>query len=256
MPNLELSWNLSPDHSPLAEKDVHIWAANLDQPVQRISQLEKLLSSDEMNRARQFKFEKDRNRFIAGRGLLRTVLGSYLNAEPAQLDFTYSPRGKPALKIPSGHGTLHFNVAHSKDLILIALARACAVGVDVEWIHPISDIEDIATRFFTNREAGELTALPHDERMTAFFSLWTRKEAYLKATGDGISEMLKDVEISFLPEKPAQVLAISGNAQAAERWTLLNLAPASGFAAALAAEAKDLCFSCRQWPPGALTEIM
>jgi 4'-phosphopantetheinyl transferase len=247
MPNLELSWNRSQQHSPLAENDVHIWAANLDQPVQRISQLEKILSSDEVNRARQFKFEKDRNRFIAGRGLLRTVLGSYLNAEPAQLDFTYSPRGKPALKASSGHGTLHFNVAHSKDLILIALTRDCAVGVDVEWIHPISDIEDITTRFFTNREAAELMALPQDERMTAFFSLWTRKEAYLKATGDGISEMLKDVEISFLPEKPPRILAISGNAQAAERWTLLDLTPASGFAAALAVEAKDLQFSYWQF---------
>jgi 4'-phosphopantetheinyl transferase len=248
IPNLELRWNPSREHSPLAEKDLHIQAADLDKPAQHLSQLEKHLSSDEINRAKQFKFEKDRNRFIAGRGLLRTMLGSYLNVKPARLDFTYSSRGKPALKATPGQRTLHFNIAHSKNIILFAVTHACAVGIDVEWIHPMSDIEDIAARFFSKREAAELMALPRDQRTNAFFNLWTRKEAYLKATGDGLSDMLKELEIAFLPEETARVRAISGNEEVAKRWTLLDLNPAPGFAAALAAEAKDLRVSCWQWP--------
>jgi 4'-phosphopantetheinyl transferase len=128
------------------------------------------------------------------------------------------------------------------------VTKACAVGVDVEWIHPMNDAEDIAARFFSPREAAKLMALTNEQLIPAFFNLWTRKEAWLKATGDGLSEMLKEVEVSFLPDEPARVLAISGNREAAERWTLSGLTPASEFTAAIAAEARDLQFSCWQWP--------
>lgn len=231
---------------PLTGRQVHIWASSLDQPPESLASLERLLSSDEQTRAQQFKFDADRNRFIAGRGLLRTILGSYLEAIPANLRFAYSKRGKPTLESPA-QDTLHFNVAHAKDLILIAVTRACAVGIDVEWIRPMNDAEDIAARFFSPRETAKLMALPKDQRTPAFFNLWTRKEAWLKATGDGISGMLNEVEVTFLPDEPPGVLAISGNVEAAQRWTLLDLSPSPGFAAAVAAEAKDLQFSCWQW---------
>jgi 4'-phosphopantetheinyl transferase len=247
-PDFALLWDLPPNQRHLADRDVHIWAASLNKSAEQISSLQQIFSPDERNRARQFKVERDRNRFIAGRGLLRKILGSYMQVAPAQLQFTYSKRGKPALEGRSGQGPLHFNVAHSKDLILIAVTRACAVGIDVEWIHPISDAEEIAARFFSRREAAKLMAQVNERRIPAFFNLWTRKEAWLKATGDGLSEMLREVEVSFLPEEPASVLAISENIEAARRWTLLGLTPATEFAAAIAVEAKDLQFSRWQWP--------
>jgi 4'-phosphopantetheinyl transferase len=246
-PSPPLLWSFPPKQWALKNWDVHVWAESLKKPAEHILPLEQMLSRDERTRAQQFKFEADRNRFIMGRGLLRTILSSYVQAGPAQLCFMYSKRGKPALRDIRGQGELHFNVAHSKDVILIAVTRACAVGVDVEWIRPISDAGDIASRFFSPREAAKLMALPNDQRIPAFFNLWARKEAWLKATGDGLSEMLNEVEVSFLPEEPANVLAISGNVEAAERWTLLGLTPAPNFAAAAAAEAKDLQFSCWQW---------
>jgi 4'-phosphopantetheinyl transferase len=213
-----------------------------------MASFEQILSQDERTRAKQFKFEADRNRFIAGRGLLRNILSSYLQTDPAELRFKFSKRGKPSLEGMPEQDTVYFNVAHSKDFILIAATRACAVGIDVEWIRPIDDAEDIAARFFSPRETARLMALPKDRRTSAFFSLWTRKEAWLKATGDGISEMLNEVEVSCLPDEPAKVLAISGNVEAAQRWTLLDLSPAPGFAAAVAVEARDPQFSCWQWP--------
>ncbi len=247
-PDFALLWDLPPNQRHLADRDVHLWAANLKKSAEQISSLEQILSQDEQARAQQFKFEAGRNRFIAGRGLLRKILSSYVPMGSAQWRFTYSQRGKPALECKSGQGHLHFNVAHSQDLILIAVTQACAVGVDVEWMHPISDAEEIAARFFSRREAAKLMALANERRIPAFFNLWTRKEAWLKATGDGLSEMLREVEVSFLPEEPASVLAISENIEAAHRWTLLGLTPATEFTAALAVEAKDLQFSCWQWP--------
>jgi 4'-phosphopantetheinyl transferase len=247
-PDFALLWDLPPDQRQLTDQNVHIWTASLKKPAEHISSLEQMLSPDEQARAQHFKFETDRNRFITGRGLLRTILSSYVQVDPAQLRFTYSKRGKPTLEYGPGHEPLHFNVAHSKNLILIAVTKACAVGVDVEWIHPMNDAEDIAARFFSPREAAKLMALTNEQRIPAFFNLWTRKEAWLKATGDGLSEMLKEVEASFLPDEPARVLAISGNTEAAKRWTLLGLTPASEFTAAIAAEARDLQFSCWQWP--------
>jgi 4'-phosphopantetheinyl transferase len=244
----QLLWDRPTNQQPLTGRHVHIWASSLDKPAACTSSLGSILSVDERKRSQQFKFEADRTRFIAGRGLLRNILGAYVQTDPAKLSFTYSPRGKPNLGTTPEQGTLHFNVAHSKDLILIALTRACAVGIDVEWIHPMNDAEDIAARFFSPRESAKLMALANDQRNPAFFNLWTRKEAWLKATGDGISEMLNQVEVSCVPDEPARVLAISGNVEAAQRWTMLGLSPAPGFAAAVAAEAKDLQFSCWQWP--------
>jgi 4'-phosphopantetheinyl transferase len=246
-PDFALLWDFPPEQRHLTDYEVHIRAASLKKATDSISALEQILSPDEQARAQQFKLEADRNCFIAGRGLLRTILSSYAEMDPAQLQFTYSKRGKPALSNISEQGTLYFNVAHSKDLLLIAVTRACAVGIDVEWIRPINNAEEIATRFFSPREAAKLMALANDQHIPAFFNLWTRKEAWLKATGDGLSEMLREVEVSFLPEEPARVLAISGNEEAAQCWTLLELTPASGFAAAVAVEAKGLQFSYWQW---------
>jgi 4'-phosphopantetheinyl transferase len=247
MSNLELLWSLPPDHRQLNEADVHVWAANLDKLSERFSPFERSLSRDERDRAMRFHFERDRSRFIAGRGLLREVLSSYLKIEPARLQFAYGPSEKPILKIFPRHRTLHFNLAHSNDLILIALTRACAIGIDVEKIRPIPDPENLARHFSSPSELLKLMTLPREKRLPAFFNLWTRKEAYIKATGNGLSDVIKEVEVSFFPGEPARLAAISGNTQVAADWTLVELNPAAGFKAAFAASTKSLQLSCWQW---------
>ncbi len=248
MSNLELRWSFPPDQWQLNGAEVHVWAASLDKPVGRICSLEQTLSPDERDRAMRFHFERDRNRFIVGRGMLRAILSSYLTIDPGKLHFVYSSRGKPFLTGLPGRCTIHFNLAHSNDLILIALTQFCAVGVDVEWVHSVRDTEKIASHFFSSREVVELMALPKEQRTLAFFNLWTRKEACLKATGAGLSNVIKQIEVSFLPGESVRMLAISGNSQAAACWTLVDLAPASEFKAAVAAAAKGLRFFCWQWP--------
>lgn len=158
--SLKLLWGPPPQKWPLTGSSIHVWAANLDRSAEQIYPFEQLLSADERDRASRFKTETDRNRFIAGRGLLRTILSSYTQADPARLCFQYSSQGKPALKNPLGDGPLHFNVAHSKALILIAVTRDCPVGVDVEWIHPINDVTDISPAFCSRNEIAKLLATP------------------------------------------------------------------------------------------------
>jgi 4'-phosphopantetheinyl transferase len=246
--NLRLRWSFPPDQWQLNGADVHIWAANLDKSAEVMSALKQTLSLDERNRLERIYSEAHRHRFVAGRGILRAILGSYLKIDPAQVGFVYSSRGKPTLTgVPKSHA-LHFNVSHSNNLILIAVTRVSAVGIDVEWIHSISDAENIACYFFSPREATELMNLPKELRVLSFLSLWTRKEACLKAIGAGLSELAEQIEVSFLPGEPARVLAISGDPQAAMCWSLVELSPASEFKAAVAAAAKNLRFFCWQWP--------
>jgi 4'-phosphopantetheinyl transferase len=248
MSNLELRWSLPPDQWQLGAADVHVWAANLIEPIERISALEQTLSSDERDRAMRFHAERDRNRFIVGRGVLRTILSSYLEVNPAQLHFVYGPRGKPMLTDLPGSSTLYFNVAHSNELILFALTRAGAVGIDIEWLQLIRDTEVVARRFFLPREVAELAALPRERRALAFSNLLTRKEAFLKATGAGLSAPLAEIEVSFTPGELPRLLSIAGNLQAAACWTLEDLSPAADYKGAVAVAAKGLQFVCWQWP--------
>jgi 4'-phosphopantetheinyl transferase len=247
MSKLQLLWDPPPEQRQLRADEVHVWATPLDQSSERLSSLQETLSPDELERAARFRFDIHRSRFIAGRGALRAILGSYLEIEPAQLHFEYSERGKPALADLPGKQALHFNLADSEGLALIAVTRACPVGVDVEAIGQVSDAIDIACEFFSPREVAGLRAMAGNRRRLGFFNLWTRKEACLKATGAGISEMLAQMEVSFMPGEPPRVLAISGNPQAGATWTLAELSPAEGFTGAVAVQADGLRFSCWRW---------
>ena len=228
MPQSNLLWPPPPHQQRLEEQDIHVWAAGLDQSLERISVFRGTLAADELERAARFHFERDHNRFIAGRGLLREILGSYLEIHPSQLDFQYSPRGKPMLKAASALPPLHFNVGHSEDLILIALTTSCPVGIDLERVRPIPELENIARQYFSTREATDLMALPKDRQLRAFYQLWTRKEACLKATGEGLSSSMREIE-------------------ATASWTLVELAPAANFVAAIAAPIVDPSVSCWVW---------
>jgi 4'-phosphopantetheinyl transferase len=217
-------------------------------PDDRLSAFQSTLSPDERERAERFVFGLHRNHYIAGRGILRAILASYLDLNPAKIQFAYTPRAKPFLADMPGAGAHHFNIAHSEGLVLVAISQVCEIGVDVERIRPMPDAHDIASHFFSPREKAQLNGLPTDQVPPAFFNLWTRKEACLKATGEGITELLPLTEVSFLPGEPAQLHSLWGDPKEAGQWTLEDLTPAPGYAAALAAPARDLQLHCWRWP--------
>ena len=153
--------------------EIHVWCASLDQPVSQYHKLSYMLSLDECMRAERFHFKKDRKDFIIGRGILRAILGCYLSVEPSMLQFCYGKNGKPALADKFGIGTICFNLSHSEGLALYAFTRNCEIGVDIEHIRDISEIDQIAKRFFSLRENDVLRALPERNKKETFFNCWT-----------------------------------------------------------------------------------
>jgi 4'-phosphopantetheinyl transferase len=238
-----LDWPPLATAPALTPTAVHVWAFPLDLSPERIAELTTTLSSDERERAGRFSVEQLRHRFIAGRGGMRTVIADYLQVAPAELEFSYTSKGKPAFAAPSAI-PLHFNLAHSHELALLSVTRRAEVGVDVEKIRPFPNAEDIAERFFSAGEIAALKILPPTARDAAFFHLWTRKEAWLKATGDGIAESLSKFEVEFLPGERPGGLAIAGDPAAGKAWSIWPLRPADGFLGALAIQAWDVELSC------------
>ncbi|HLP92050.1 MAG TPA: 4'-phosphopantetheinyl transferase superfamily protein [Nostocaceae cyanobacterium] len=196
---------------------VHIWRIGLNQSDREIEALRATLSSDEVMRADRFYFPEHRKRFIAGRGSLRAILGGYLGVEAARVEFDYEQRGKPLLGGKFAGSGVNFNLSHSQDLGLLGVSCDRPIGVDLEYMRPTSDVEGLAQRFFLEREYEIVRSLVGQQQQEVFFRYWTCKEAYLKATGDGIAQ-LEQVEISLTLTKPAQLL-VSGN------WHLLELIP-------------------------------
>jgi len=213
---------------------VHVWRTALDVPEAQLRSLWYTLTADERQRAERYVFERDRTHFVVARGLLRVLLGRYLRQDPPHLRFTYGPQGKPALATDMGGMALRFNVSHSHGLALYAITRGREVGVDVERIRAEVAQEKIAERFFSPREVTVLRALPMSLQATAFFACWTRKEAYIKAKGDGLALPLDQFDVSLAPGEPAALLRTAWELQEAACWALQDLAPASGYRAALA----------------------
>ncbi len=178
---------------------------------------------------------------------MRAILASYLDLEPQEIHFEYGRHGKPFLADQPEPARLQFNLSHSHGLLLTAVSRFCAVGVDVERIRELDDMDDLANQLLSPVEEINWRKLPVDRQNCAFFNLWTRKEACLKATGDGITERLKEITVSFTTEGPAGELDAPGIPDSTQSWTLRQLNPAPGFASALAAPARDISVSCWQW---------
>ena len=192
---------------------------------------QRVLSSDEAERAARFRFEHLRHFFTLSRGALRVLLGRYLGVPASRLQFTYGSNGKPSL---AASVPVKFNVSHSGDLTLFAFTLGCEVGVDVEQVRRIPEMEEIATRFFSTEEAAELLALPAHERERAFFRCWTRKEAYIKAIGEGLSAPLDEFRVTLGPGEPARFIHFRQDTTAASSWTLHDLDLECPYAAALA----------------------
>ncbi len=240
------SWSSPPKTLKLTNDKVHVWRASLDLKALRIQNLLQTLSADERARAEQFYFEKDRYHFIVARGLLRVILGRYLKVEPSQLRFCYSLHGKPALTREFGGNELCFNISHSHELVLYAIARKREIGIDLERMRAELADEKIAERFFSTREITTLRALPTDMQQEAFFTCWTRKEAYIKARGQGLTLPLDHFDVSLTPGQPAALLSVNGNPQEAFRWSLREINPGHGYIAAIAAEGHGWQLKCLQ----------
>ena len=221
-------WRLD---SKLTDRLIHVWPVPTKASNDTLELYRQFLSPDEQERAGRFRFDHLVRRFVLARGALRLLLGRYMNISPASIQFRYGAKGKPRLE---AGGDLRFNASHSEDLAVFAFTVGCEIGVDVEHIHSLPDMQAIATRFFCAEEAAELMSLPEHQRQRAFFLCWTRKEAYIKATGDGLSAPLDDFRITLNPADGARFVHISRDAGAAVRWMLHNLEIAEDFAAALA----------------------
>jgi len=213
-------------YTRLDSHEVHIW-----QLAPGDWELPDVLSADEKQRVARFVFEKDRLFHAACRSALRMLLGRYLEARAEDIEFVYSEKGKPRC---AGGTDLRFNVSHSGGLALFAFARACELGADVELVRPVAEVDNIARRFFCPEECDQLLAVAPNEKPAAFFRCWTRKEAYIKATGDGLSAPLDQFRVRFGAEEEAGFVHINHSHDEAARWTLQNLSVGSGYTGALA----------------------
>jgi 4'-phosphopantetheinyl transferase len=242
-----LPWLPAPERPPLGHNEIHIWRAALNLEPVHIHDLRRSLSPDEQARADRFHFEKDQVQYIATRGILRFILGCYAGFKPSQLFFSYNPYGKPALINQPFKEKLCFNISHSHGLALYAVAKAREVGVDVERIEPEVARKTIAEQFFSRQEINDLRRLPPNLQPEAFFNCWTRKEAYIKARGKGLSIPLDEFDVSLVPGQPAALLHTRGDPEDVLRWSLRELVPGEGYAAAIAAEGHRWHVNCWQW---------
>ncbi|MBW4507541.1 MAG: 4'-phosphopantetheinyl transferase superfamily protein [Scytonematopsis contorta HA4267-MV1] len=218
----------------LAKNEVHIWQAALE--VNDIQSLQQNLSIDEVKRAERFRFQKDRENFIIARGFLRKILSRYLGVLPRDLCFCYGANGKPALTKAFDGDKLKFNLSHSHGIALYAITLNRNIGIDIERIRTDFDCEQIAQQFFSPRENAILAKLPTNTKHEAFFSCWTRKEAYIKANGQGLSLPLEQIDVTLIPGEPAALLNTKWDSQEAKRWSLKNIVPHHNYAAAVAVE--------------------
>ena len=238
-------WNSPPETFVLGGNEVHVWQASLEQNPLQVQSFLHNLSPDERERADRFYFARDREHYVVARGVLREILGRYLKQAPKSLCFCYGSHGKPALAGEFDGEAIHFNVSHSHGVALYAISRGRAVGIDIERIRFDLPIAEIAERFFSKREDAMLRSLPTNVQHQAFFRCWTRKEAYSKARGDGLSLPLDKLDLSLAPD------AVFGTQQypsEGSRWSFQDLSPARDYVAALAVEAHGWRLACWQWP--------
>ena len=219
----------------------------MNPPESLLQVFERTLAPDERERAARFYFDRDRRKFTAARGQLRMILGRYTGADPTALVFSYGPRGKPALSGQFQPANLKFNLSHSGELALLAVTLDREVGVDIEDIHTLNDAEAIAERLFSPNETSVFRALPEPERLEGFFRCWTCKEAYVKATGDGLSRPTESFDVVFTRGERTRLVSVDGEPDEAVRWRMAALEPATGYIGAIAVEGEGWSLTCWRW---------
>jgi 4'-phosphopantetheinyl transferase len=219
--------------APLGQDEVHVRIASLDCPQSDTKYLDNILAEDEINRANRFHFKKDRERFVAGRGLLRMILSSYVGMPANEIIFTYGCHGKPGLRRHDGRPAIEFNLAHSAGTAIYAITRDRPVGIDIELVDHEFPIESVAERFFSKVEVAAFRSLPRDMQRIAFFKCWTRKEAFIKALGDGLSCPLADFDVFLTPGERARLLKVRWAPEEASRWCMEDIDSVPNCAAAV-----------------------
>lgn len=232
------NWIPAPEPFNVLSHQVDIWRISLDLMPDSVKLFESTLSADEAERAARFHFEVDKNRFIVAHGALRNILSRYLQNNSAELNFSLNQYGKPTLV----NSTLEFNLSHSGEFALVAVTQGRKVGVDVERIRQGISSHVIAQQYFSKAEVAELQSLPLEQRESAFFICWTRKEAYIKAQGLGLSLPLESFDVSLTPGHPAILRATRPDPKESARWRFLSLDVDSNYAGAIAVENDTLDF--------------
>src|SRR5271170_6222415 len=239
-------WSSPPVTPELARGEIHVWSASLVTDEVTLRSLEATLVDEERERARRFIFERDRDRYIVARGILRDLLGQYLRCAPRSIEFSYGPYGKPAIAGAASRSGICFNLSHSHGLAVVAIGREQEVGIDVELIRPEFASEAIAKRYFSAKEIDELTSLPAELRTEGFFLCWTRKEAYIKAKGDGLYISLDSFDVSLTPGKPATLSSVDASHWSIEAFNS-SVIPDPSYAAAVVARGKDWTARYFEW---------
>ncbi len=239
-------------HSPtkqliIKDDEVHVWLTELNVKPSVLENLKNTLSTDELERANRFHFEKDRHHFIAARGILRVILGGYLDMKPRELNFTYNTHGKPRVLNEIASPEVNFNLSHSHGLALYAVTLGREIGIDIERVRTNLSFERLAKRFFSPLEFQMLSSLPPSERIEGFFNCWTRKEAYIKAMGEGLSIPLNQFHVTLKPGERARIVSIKGDSNLASGWSLHSLTPAPGYAGALAVHGRTVRIKYWMW---------
>jgi 4'-phosphopantetheinyl transferase len=247
MTNLDHLWRHPRAGLTLSSAEVHVWRACLDLDSSCVEHLQHALSADELQRAARFHFPRDRRRFTVARGVLRDILGRYLGVPPSELEFRYGAHGKPALAAGFDAAVVRFNISHSHEMALFAVTCGREIGVDIEYLGREIRAEEIAQHFFSAHECANLRALPAAAKHEAFFNCWTRKEAYIKAHGEGLSLPLDQFDVSLAPGEPAALLATRNDPREVQRWSLQALTPGPGYVAALAVEGQGWQLACWHW---------
>ncbi len=218
----------------LSKGEAHLWIAKLDAAAaaDALPALYALLAPDEQARADRFHFDARRHEFILAKAYLRKLLGRYLQQAPKDIAFAYTEHKKPYLSTPS-NPPLAFNASDSHGMALYGFTYNEAIGVDIEKMRPNVHCDELVERFFSVVEAARYQQVPETEKCDAFFNAWTRKEAFIKAIGKGLSFPLDEFDVSLAPDEPAALLAIRGDAEAANAWPLQEVAAPLGYKAAV-----------------------
>ncbi len=246
----QVIWAPKPAWLALEKDEVHVWCAVLDKPAASIQSLLPSLSSEEVKRAEGFHCSKDRSRFIASHGALRTILGLYLDISPEKIGFRSNSFGKPLVDVSTSKGNIQFNISHSHDVALLAIARSRQVGIDVEYVQPFAEMDQLISRFFTSREQQALRSVSGDHKLQTFLRYWTYKEANMKARGAGLSISLEQLDAFDSAVNVSALSDIRKDHRGISQWHTIELTPPfPDYVATLTVEENSAYrLSCWQWP--------